>query len=259
MRENYFDMVMAHIEENVTKSTEEIKREIPSLIGRHSRAFNECFGVLTGYTLDYYIKQRRLNYAARDLVVRDGKPICDIALEYRFSDQAAFSRAIKAKYGVSPNEIRKEGLWVFEERFCLGDVVFSGRKADTEIARLLRGMEVGGPNCCIDVELMLEIEQMSDDYGFDVDVCYQIADLAERLGVPFGFLGDLCFQAVVDVENDPCCGAYNIPPEVEFMARVGLESMDEMDAMCEHFKCEYYELDELKIYTYRKLMGSKIV
>ena len=43
MHKNYFDIVMAHIEENVTKPTEEIKREIPNLIGRHSRAFNEYF------------------------------------------------------------------------------------------------------------------------------------------------------------------------------------------------------------------------
>ena len=47
----------------------------------------------------------------------------------------------------------------------------------------------------------------------------------------------------------------DIPPEVEFMARAGLESMEEMEAMCEHFKCEYYELDEMKVYTYRKFMN----
>ena len=62
MHENYFDIVMAHIEENVDKPTHEIKKEIANLIGRHSRAFGEHFNLLTGYTLDYYIKQRRLNY-----------------------------------------------------------------------------------------------------------------------------------------------------------------------------------------------------
>lgn len=56
MHKNYFDIVIAHIEENITQTTEEIKKEIPNLIGRHSRAFNESFSLLTGYTLDYYIK-----------------------------------------------------------------------------------------------------------------------------------------------------------------------------------------------------------
>lgn len=67
MHKNYFDIVMVHIEENVDKPTKEIKNEIPNLIGRHSRAFREHFNMLTGYTLGYYIKQRRLHYATRDL------------------------------------------------------------------------------------------------------------------------------------------------------------------------------------------------
>ena len=254
MHKNNFDIVMAHIEENVNQPTAQIKKEIANLIGRHSRAFDEHFQILTGYTLDYYIKQRRLNYAARDLVRHQEKSICNIALEYQFSDQSAFTRAIKAKYGVTPNEIRKEWLWVFEERFRFDD--FIGKKNDTEVAKLLRSMEIGGPNNSFELDLMLEIEQMNDIYGFDIDTCYQIADLAERLGVPVSFFGQTCLDAVAEVQNDPGYGQYDIPPEVEFMFNARLEP-DEMYAMCEHFKCEYYELDDLKIYTYRKLMSQQ--
>ena len=255
MHKNYFDIVMAHIEENVTKPTEEIKREIPNLIGRHSRAFSEAFSLLTDYTLDYYIKQRRLNYATQDLVRRQEKSICEIALEYQFSDQSAFSRAIKAKYGVTPNEIRTEGLWCFEERICFGD--YSGKKNDTEVAKLLRSMEIDSPVWTWNVEYMLAIERMSDEYGFDIDLCYQIADLAERLDIPMGILGQYCFDAVAEVRSDPNYGSYDIPPEVEFMLHAGIGSTDELDAMCRHFKCEYYELDEMKIYSYRKLMKQE--
>jgi hypothetical protein len=179
------------------------------------------------------------------------KSICGIALEYQFSDQSAFSRAIKGKYGVTPNEIRKEGLWVFEERFCFDD--FTGKKNDTEVAKLLRSMELDAP---WDVEYMLAIEQMTDEYGFDVDACYQIADLAEKLGVPLEILGQYCFDAVADVKSDPNFSKYDIPPEVEFMFHANLNP-EEMYAMCDYFKCEYYELDDLKIYKYRKLMGQQ--
>ena len=207
MHKNNFDIVMAHIEENVDKPTSEIKKEIANLIGRHSRAFDEHFQILTGYTLDYYIKQRRLNYAARDLVGHQEKPICDIALEYQFSDQSAFTRAIKDKYGVTPNEIRKEGLWVFEKRFYFAD--FTGREEpDTNVAKLLRSMEIGGPNNGFEFDLMLEIERMNDIYGFDIDTCYQIADLAERLGVPLGFFSQSCLDAVAAVHSDPTYDRY---------------------------------------------------
>ena len=254
MHKNYFDIVMAHIEENVTKPTEEIKREIPNLIGRHSRAFNEYFNMLTNYTLDYYIKQRRLHYAARELAICRKKSICDIALEYQFSDQSAFTRAIKDKYKVTPGEIRKEGLISSESRFYFDD--FSGRKTETEVARLLRILEIGGPTD-FQFDLMLEIERLNDEYGFDIDLCYQIADLAERLDIPMGILGQYCFDAVAEVRSDPHYGSYDIPPEVEFMLHAGIGSTDELDAMCKHFKCEYYELDEMKIYSYRKLMKQE--
>jgi len=48
------------------------------LIHRHGRAFSEHFYMLTDYTLDYYIKQRRLNYAARDLVLCKDKSVGEI-------------------------------------------------------------------------------------------------------------------------------------------------------------------------------------
>lgn len=257
MHKNNFDIVMAHIEENVDKPTSEIKKEIANLIGRHSRAFDEHFQILTGYTLDYYIKQRRLNYAARDLVRHQEKSICDIALEYQFSDQSAFTRAIKAKYGVTPNEIRKEWLWVFEERFCFDD--FTGKKNDTEVAKLLRSMEIDAP---WDVEYMLEIEQLNDRFGFDIDVCYQLADLAERLGLSLLRLAEYCSQATTLEELE--AAEYAEYAEMEEIMRMhnlmsawDIASEEELEAICAHYKCEYYELDQLKVYLYQKEHGKK--
>lgn len=246
MHKNYFDIVIAHIEENITQTTEGIKKEIPNLIGRHSRAFNESFSLLTGYTLDYYIKQRRLHYAARELVVSLQKSICDIALEYQFSDQAAFTRAIKAKYELTPNEIRKGAFWPNEEPFCLRD--FTEGKADTQVEKMLRRMEINTFIPAEDVDLVLEIEGLSDEYGFDIDTCYQIADLAERLGVPCTLLASMCFDAVIDIRSDP---SY-IPPDIEIAMSLGISSDEELDAICQHFKCEPYELDSFKVSLYNK-------
>lgn len=246
MHKNYFDIVIAHIEENITQTTEEIKKEIPNLIGRHSRAFNESFSLLTGYTLDYYIKQRRLHYAARELVVSLQKSICDIALEYQFSDQAAFTRAIKAKYELTPNEIRKGAFWPNEEPFCLRD--FTEGKADTQVEKMLRRMEINNFIPAEDVDLVLEIEGLGDEYGFDIDTCYQIADLAERLGVPCTLLASMCFDAVIDIQSDP---SY-IPPDIEIAMNLGITADEERDAICQHFKCEPCELDSFKVSLYNK-------
>lgn len=256
MHKNHFDIIMDHIEENVTKSTEEIKKDIPKLIGRHSRAFGEHFNLLTGYTLDYYIKQRRLNYAARELVRHQEKPICDIALEYHFSDQSAFTRAIKAKYGVTPSEIRKEGFGIFEERFYFTD--FTGREApDTDVAKLLRSMEIGGPFDIYEFDLMVGIEKMSDELGFDIDTCYQIADLAERLNISLSDLAQHCFVAKTNEEYARMSELHEICKLNDIMRALQIESTEELEAICAHYKCEYYELDELKVYLYRKQINQK--
>ena len=141
MHKNYFDIVMNYIEENVDKPTEEIKREIPKLIGRNGRAFSESFALLTGYTLDYYIRQRRLLYAVRDLVLKYKEPIPQIALAYQFSDHAAFSRAVKAKYHFTPTEIRNQGILLDEEPYCFADFAAGG--GDSRSRQLIRSMDIG--------------------------------------------------------------------------------------------------------------------
>lgn len=52
-------------------------------------------------SLRTYLHQRRLAFALKE--VRDtDRPLLDIALDYGFSGQEAFTRAFKALYGVTP-------------------------------------------------------------------------------------------------------------------------------------------------------------
>ncbi len=245
MHKNYFDIVMAHIEENVTKPTEEIKREIPSLIGRHSRAFNESFSLLTGYTLDYYIKQRRLHYAARELVVSHNKSICDIALEYQFSDQAAFSRAIKAKYKFTPGEIRKNCFWPTEEPFSFQRISNNGAKTRTQ--RILQRLDVG--NMEVDeMEFWYEIDQINESGILDTDTCVQIMDLAETLDISFAALYNYCVCEMAEAQN----ASGNMDPDDLRSIYIGVDSDEEEAAICEYFNCEPGTLDAHMVEIYRE-------
>ncbi len=64
------------------------------------------FREVSGLQFRDYLKNRKLAFALKE--VRDGeRNILDIALDYGFSSNEAFTRAFKAAYGVSPREFRK--------------------------------------------------------------------------------------------------------------------------------------------------------
>jgi AraC-like DNA-binding protein len=64
------------------------------------------FARVTGCTLAEYVRRRRLAWAALDLAL-SRKRILDIAVEYRFSSQEAFTRAFQRRYGAAPGAFRR--------------------------------------------------------------------------------------------------------------------------------------------------------
>ena len=70
--------------------------------------FLRLFKALTGETPGSYLRRRRLTEAARELV-RSRRRIIDIALDYQFGSQEAFTRAFKDYFGTTPMAFRKQG------------------------------------------------------------------------------------------------------------------------------------------------------
>lgn len=251
MHDNYFDIVMAHIEENITWPTEQLKREIPKLIGRYGRSFNEHFTILTGYQLDYYIKQRRLHYAARELLVSVNKSICEIALEYQFSDQSAFTRALKTKYNMTPKEFRNDGFWPSEEPFSLRQ--FTEGKPKTRIQKILQQLQVGSLMAPEEAEIWIEIDEVNKEFNLDIDTCCVIMDLAERLGVPFRVLYHACIPVMLEWQ------AYSerwIDEDVYRSAYLGIDE-EEADTICRYFNCSPGALTPELVEKYRERQKKK--
>lgn len=71
--------------------------------------FHRIFFTATGEVLGDYIRKRRLTQAACELLNTNCR-ILDIALEYQFESQEAFSRSFKAMFGIMPGRFRKKGL-----------------------------------------------------------------------------------------------------------------------------------------------------
>lgn len=77
--------------------------------------YHRLFHELVGETVMTYVRKRRLNEAAKELLEGETK-IVDIALKYQFSSQESFSRAFKKMFQVSPGEFRRAKVNVLQYR-----------------------------------------------------------------------------------------------------------------------------------------------
>ncbi|WP_106768547.1 helix-turn-helix transcriptional regulator [Paenibacillus faecalis] len=67
--------------------------------------FHRIFQSIVGMSVTEYIRQRRLTHAGGELA-RTDKRVLDIAIDYKFGTQEAFSRAFKKMFGMPPKQYR---------------------------------------------------------------------------------------------------------------------------------------------------------
>lgn len=115
---NSIDFMEKNLKEPI--SLEEIAKEA-SLSKYH---FHRIFSSLTDDTVKSYLRKRRLSSAAIELCDTN-KRILDIAIEYQFESQEAFSRSFKKMFGIAPGKCRKNLI-----RADLFDKIIVTKKGD---------------------------------------------------------------------------------------------------------------------------------
>ena len=68
--------------------------------------FQRVFGILCGFTVGEYIRNRRLSLAGTELAAGNAKVI-DVALKYGYESPDSFAKAFKKFHGVLPSEVKK--------------------------------------------------------------------------------------------------------------------------------------------------------
>lgn len=246
MRKNKFDVVMEYIDANIKQSTNEIKKGILEISGVNSNTFGHCFYVLTGDTLYHYITTRKLFFAAEELRLQPNKPICDIALDFGYSEQSALTRAMRAFYNCTPDQVRKGKEFIPNDKYNLEDIYHP--EADSRVEHIFKQLRNNEHVTANNIDYLIELNEISEKYQFDIDVCYQIADLAEKLEIPVGTLADFCFEAYIDVNDDP----RYLSPKTEHAIDLGLQSEDELDKICSFYDCKYYDIDRIMVHLYKE-------
>lgn len=81
-------------------------RTLSKKLGYSEFYFSRMFRIISGMKLRDYLRFRRLAFALKEIRDTD-KGILEIAMDYGFSSNEAFTRAFKETYGVTPSEYRK--------------------------------------------------------------------------------------------------------------------------------------------------------
>ena len=66
-----------------------------------------AFGETTGMSVMEYVRSRRLSEAAINLA-KGASNILDLALDYGYASHEAFSRAFRAQFGMTPEDVRRQ-------------------------------------------------------------------------------------------------------------------------------------------------------
>ncbi len=97
-------LILSYINEHLSEELSVDELAARSYLSRYH--FMRLFKAQTGCTVHNYIRQKRLNLAAR--LIREGMPAVHAASECGFSDYSAFHRAFAQTFGVSPGKIKKQ-------------------------------------------------------------------------------------------------------------------------------------------------------
>lgn len=102
---NVLNDTLHYLEKNIM--TVQGPKEVASEVHVSAGYLQNCFQMITGYTIGEYIRNRRLSLAAMDLIEKDDK-ISDVAYRYGYETPESFSKAFSRFHDATPNEIRKK-------------------------------------------------------------------------------------------------------------------------------------------------------
>ncbi|WP_440897310.1 AraC family transcriptional regulator [Amphibacillus sp. Q70] len=83
-------------------------QDVAKYLHQSNYHFHRTFSMITGMTVNVYIRKRRLSLAGEDLLTSDQK-IIDVAFKYGYDTPESFTKAFSRFHGVSPYKAKQLG------------------------------------------------------------------------------------------------------------------------------------------------------
>ena len=248
---NVLGTALSIIDKHILLNHKEIARKVYAETNYCDQDYNKFMAVITSgeLTLREYIRKRRLFFAASELVNSPDKAIVDISLEYGYSGQTAFARAIKKEFGKTPVEIRKSKESLPDVRKVLENHLANKSRLDSIIAKL------DGDNLSnTDWHYFEDFIHATDELGFDTATCCLISELSEKLSIPFAHLIEQCFEMAIQYDENR---DEEISEIIDAMSELQIESEDELDDLCQYYDCKWYDLTFVMVKMYQLGIDSE--
>lgn len=100
-------MALNYVEENLLNGItyEDVARQVYM----SSFHFHKIFSMITGVTVNEYIRNRRLSMAGQELTLSEVKVI-DMAYKYGYDSPESFTKAFSRFHGISPSVAKRSGM-----------------------------------------------------------------------------------------------------------------------------------------------------
>ena len=186
-----FNKIIDIVEDNVTANSKELYYTLKSKLGYTNRQLSEAFSLITGLSINKYHIIRKLEYAAKKIINNDYDSLADLAQEISYNDQAAFSKAFKKQFGVSPVEANDSNI-VTHGKMVINITVDWGDKSKMKTEKGNAGMMINIPDVVL--EEYQEVLEFAAFYGTDSDQTFVVYKLAIKYGIDL----QTCFEFFVD-------------------------------------------------------------
>jgi AraC family transcriptional regulator len=118
LREEYTSRINRVIDYIETNIDEELSLETLARVANFSRFhFHRIFSSMVSETLNHFIQRIRVEKAAMQLAANPKKSLTDIAFDCGFSGSAAFSRAFRENFQMSPSQWRSKKTFL-DSKIC---------------------------------------------------------------------------------------------------------------------------------------------
>lgn len=212
----YYDSILraaGYIENNLTDDINLDK--IINCTGFSKFHFMRVFKSILGYSINDYVRRRKITEAAKLLIKTDMR-IIDIAIMFAYNSQEAFTRAFKEVYDITPNLYRSHKIeYKNLEQLLISEEILMMKSTGTFIEPsiveregfILAGLEYRGHNSNYEVPKLWNIfgkHVSSIPNRVNNNVCYGFEDYDESAP-----MGNFRYLAGIEVSTEK-----NLPDEL---------------------------------------------